>query len=159
VSEAVWELGEGHRRAAHAVLLLLDEALCTCEQWAQGRECHSVIYNERNVLSHGQQQALLKEIGEMRDLLRALQRALGLKGETRTSAGAIFQQVLATRDAVVELKSEHLRGYGELPEGLAQYLDPRLEELVQRLNRLGDIARGTGDGEARPSFQRERDRT
>ena len=138
----MWELGEGHRRAASATLLLLDEALCTCEQWARGRECHSVLYSERNTLSSQQKRDLLAEIQEMRVLLDELRRELALKEETNTAASAIFQQVLATRDAVVELKSKHLRGYGELPRRLPEWLDPRLEDLVLRLNRLTQIARG-----------------
>jgi len=137
----MWELGEGHRRAASATLLLLDEALCTCEQWARGRECHSVLYSERNTLSSQQKRDLLAEIQGMRVLLDEFRREFALKGETRTAANAIFQQVLATRDAVIELKSKHLRGYGELPAGLPQWLDPRVEVLVQRLNGLADIAR------------------
>jgi len=74
-------LGPNHRRGIVAALLLLDRMLCEVEQFAQGREVHSVFYVERNALPADQKAGLLAEIAQMRDMLRDLRAGLGVETE------------------------------------------------------------------------------
>lgn len=40
---------------------------------------------------------------------------------------------------LIEVTSRHLRGYGEVPAELADYLDPRVTELIELTNEIAAI--------------------
>jgi len=136
------ELGENHRRGISTTLTFLDEALCEFEQWAKGREVSSVLYEERNTLSLNQRRKLLAEIAEMRDLLRELRDALELEGATQHAALTVWGRCSSLREHLVELTGSHLRRYGEPTPGLTDYLDPKVEELLRRLDRVSSLVSG-----------------
>ncbi len=46
--------------------------------------------------------------------------------------------------SVAELDGRHLRRYGEVPSGLAQYLYPEVEALNEHLRSIGDIVARKG---------------
>ena len=133
------ELSDNHRRGISTTLSFLDEALCDFEQWARGREGRGVLYQERNTLSAGQREALLVEICEMRAILRELRDALALEGETQYAAQAIWGRSSSLREHLVELEGKHLRRYGTPAAGLAEYLDPKVADLLRRLDRTSSI--------------------
>jgi hypothetical protein len=51
-------------------------------------------------------------------------------------------------ETLVETTSRHLNRYGALPPGLAEYLDPRMETLIQHLDKVARIAGGRPGGKA-----------
>jgi hypothetical protein len=138
------ELSENHRRAISTTLAMLDEMLCGFERWAGGQEMHAVLYNEHNALTPEQSGAIVQEIGNIRGLLRQMQADLHLGGPVVDVAHAIWGYAAGLWPTLVETESQHLRGYGQPPEWLAGYLDPRIEELIEKLSRIGSIALGTG---------------
>jgi hypothetical protein len=133
------QVGPNHRRGISTTLTFLDEALCEFEQWAKGREMRSVLYKERNMLSPQQRRALLAEIGRVRRLLRDLQDSLGLAASTQDAAQAVWGRCSALREHIVELEARHLRRYGKVSPDLAAFLDPRVEQLLDRLDRMSAI--------------------
>ena len=134
-------LGDNHRRGIGTALLLLDRMLCEVEEYARGREARSVLYIERNALSADQKTSLLAEITQMRDLLRELKDGLGLEAETEDVARKIWGQGSTFWEVLVETKSRYLKGYGQPPPQLAEYLDPRIDVLIQHLRNLTDLVR------------------
>jgi len=144
------KLGEFHRRGISTTLTVVDEALCEFEQWAKGRETRSVLHRERNTLSAAQRRALLAQIRDMRAVLRELDHELDLEGAVQDAARAIWAKASALREHVIELESRHLRRYGQPPTGLAEYLDPRVADLVKRLDRIASAVSERSE-EADPS--------
>jgi len=134
-------LGDNHRRGIGTALLLLDRMLCEVEEYARGREARSVLYIERNALSADQKTSLLAEITQMRDLLRELKDGLGLEAETEDVARKIWGQGSTFWEVLVETKSRYLKGYGQPPPQLAEYLDPRIDVLIEHLRNLTDLVR------------------
>ena len=141
------QLGENHRRGIATTLTLLDEALCEFEQWAGGRELRSVLYEERNALSPEQRAKILAEVAQMRERLRKLRDALGLEGSVRDAATAIWGQCSGLWEHLVELEAKHLRRYGELPPGLARYLDPQVAALLLHLRQISRSCSSPSQGE------------
>ena len=133
------ELGANHRRGISTTLAFLDEALGEFEQWARGRETGGALYRERNTLSPAQRKKLLSEIAAMRGVLRELREALALQATTQDAAESIWGRCSALREHLVELTGRHLRRYGTPPPGLAGYLNPKVEELLQRLDRISAV--------------------
>jgi len=132
-------LSDSHKRGIEVTLAVLDEALCEFEDWAGGRERHSVFYSESNNLSPEQRQAIRAEVARMRDLLREL-RDLGLAGRTENAANLIWGKCSVLWVNLQELESKSLTRYGAVPPGLAEILDPKIERLIDHLRHIFNIA-------------------
>ncbi len=138
-------IGEAHRRGIATTLALLDEMLCRFRRWADGYVARGVLYEERGSLGRAQRKAIRGEIAAVRDLLEELRETLCLPVRTQDTRDAVWSQASAYWEAIVELDSRRLRRYGDVPGELAEYLDPKVEELAARLLRIAATA-GRHDG-------------
>jgi len=91
------------------------------ESWAKGREVRSVLYEERNDLSEDQRREILREVEDLRGILRQIGDFLGLW------------------EGLVELEGKYLRRYGEVPPKLAEYMDSQVAALIEGLQRICSI--------------------
>lgn len=124
------QINENFKNRIATTLLLLDEAICEFEQWANGRENKSVLYSERNNLSKDQRQEILLKIGEMQEVLKELQHELGLATKIHSGAQDIWGKCAVLSVNLEELKGKHLVGYGNPPKEMSEYLDPRIDRLI-----------------------------
>jgi len=143
------DLSEAHRRGIRTTLVFVDEALCEIEQWAEGRESRSELYEEENALSAEQRRLLLEELAGMRRVLAELRDALEMEPEHVSAAAAVHALSCSVWPHLVELKGKHLRRYGDVPSEAVAYLNPHVEELIARIKRIADIARGRTPHEPR----------
>ena len=140
------EINENQRRSIASSLALLDEALCLFEEYGRGREVHSVCFEERNRLTARQRKRLLGEIEKLRDEMRQIKEDLGLPRRVEDVGKRIWGHSAGFWEMLAELQSKRLRGYGEVSSDLAEYLDPRAESLLERVQGLSAIAGGTNGG-------------
>jgi len=139
-------LGENHRRAIGTVAFMLDQMLCDFEAYAKGREFHGLLYHERNRLSPKQRQVILDEAGRIRAVLRELQESLGLEPRVEDVSRDIWGRGSMFWASLVETETKYLRGYGATPPGLADYLDPKIETLIEHMETIVRIASGKTPG-------------
>jgi hypothetical protein len=139
-------LGENHRRAIGTVAFMLDQMLCDFEAYARGREVHGLLYHQRNRLSPRQRQAILDEAGRIRAVLKQLQESLGLEPRVEDVSREIRGRGSMFWENLVETGTKHLRRYGATPPGLADYLDPKIEMLIEHLETIVRIASGKMPG-------------
>jgi hypothetical protein len=133
-------LGENHRRAIGTVAFMLDQMLCDFETYARGRELHGLLCHERNRLSPKQRRAILDEAGRIRAVLKELQESLGLEPRLEDVSRDIWARGSMFWESLVETETKYLRRYGETPPGLADYLDPKIETLIEHLETIVRIA-------------------
>jgi len=133
-------ISDNHQRAIVSALLLFDRMLCEVEEYAYGREVRSVLYVERNALSEDQKSKLLAEVSQMRAVLQELKDSLGLDAEIEDVGHKIWAQGSTFWEVLVETKSRYLKGFGQVPPQLTQYLDPRIDVLIQHLRNLTALA-------------------
>ena len=133
-------INESQRRSIATSLALLDEALCLFEEYGKGREVHSVCYEERNRLPAKQRKRLLAEIDGIRAEMRQIKEDLDLPRRIEDVGKRIWGHSAGFWEMLAELESKRLRAYGEVAVNLANYLDPRVEELLQRVQRLSAVA-------------------
>jgi len=136
------DLSESHKRSILTACILLDEMLCEFEEFARGREIRSVFYKEHNRLSPRQRERLLAEIQRVREILCELKEALGLETEPQDVAQRVWGSSSSFWAVLVETESKYLRRYGKMPQGFAQYHDPKVEGLIQHLRNMSRIAGG-----------------
>ena len=138
-------INDSQRRSIATTLALLDEALCLFEEYGRGREIHSVCYEERNRLTAKQRKRLLGEIGKLREEMRQIQEDLDLPRRIEDVGKKIWGHSAGFWEMLAEMESKRLRGYGAVASDLAEYLDPRVERLLQRVQGLSAIAGGSND--------------
>jgi len=140
------QITENHKRGINSALCLLDEMLCEFEQYARGRESHSVFYQEQNMLSAKQKNQLLREIEVMRVLLREVKDTLGLKGKVESVPRKISSHCSSFWEVLVETAGKYLKRYGDVSPELFEFLDPRMEQLIEHLQCLSELTRAPSAG-------------
>jgi len=152
-------ISDNHQRAIVSALLLFDRMLCEVEEYAYGREVRSVLYVERNALSEDQKSKLLAAVSQMRLVLQELKDGLGLETEIEDVGHKIWAQGSTFWEVLVETKSRYLKGFGQVPPQLAQYLDPRIDVLIQHLRNLTALALDGADRAPSGGLPGEQDAT
>jgi hypothetical protein len=120
--------------------------LCDFEAYARGRELHGLLYHERNRLSPRQRQAIMDEAGRIRAVLKELQESLGLAPRVEDVSRDIWARSSMFWEDLVETETKYLRRYGETPPGLADYLDPKIETLIEHIDTIARITGGNAPG-------------
>ncbi len=139
-------MSDNHIRGISTTLSLLDEDLCEFEQWANGHSVTSVLYEVRNTLSAVQRQLIAERVAKMRVILKEVKDALNLEGSVHRVDKMIVGSCAVLWVSLVELESDRLQRYGQLPPGLAQYLDPKVAVLNEDLNQISQIAKQAASG-------------
>jgi hypothetical protein len=138
-------INENQKRSIACSLVLLDETLCLLEDYARGREIHSVLYEECNRLTDRQRKNLLAEIGRVRVLMRQMKGELELPTRVTNVGKRIWGHSAVFQDVVAEMESKTLRGYGQVAPGLAAYLDPKAKMLLDCLQTITSIVGGANE--------------
>jgi hypothetical protein len=147
-------LSDNHRRAIGTTLTLLDERLCEFEQIAHGRETRSVFYQESNDFSAAQRRRLLQEIARARETMREIKDTLALESEAVSLSRRVRGASSILWESLIGTQSRRLRGYGKVPQALADYLDPGIERLVKCAVNIGNITERRKDAPAPDADER-----
>jgi len=134
------KLSDAHRRGITTTLAFLDELLCDVEQWASGREIHSVLYHESNAFTPAQKHAMLSQIEKLRRVLSELAQTLELEPHRNDGSREIWGRCLGFLEHLEELQGKHMQRYGKPPDWLGEYLDPRAEELINGVGKIAQVA-------------------
>jgi hypothetical protein len=133
------DLSENHRRSISTSLHLLDKQLCQWEQRIDSPPTRGVMYQPQDTLSSEQKRELRRRITQLRqDVLRARD-DLKLQPARPTISGLINGEANVLWEMLCELNSISLRGYGEVPEEVAQYVNPLGETLTQQMYEITKI--------------------
>lgn len=127
---------ENHKRTISNTLYLLDEMLCEFDRIANGQEDRAVLYVEKNTLSVAQRSRLRAIVSEMRKVISEIKDVLSLKPEETDLAGKVWASASSFWEVLVETKSKYLRRYGEVPQSLAEFIDPPIEDLIKHLIKI-----------------------
>jgi len=129
-------LSESHRCSIRITLTLLDEALCRFAEWAQGREVRSVLYAQENDLSTKQREGILADVGGIHQILMELRETLALETKPQSVPRAIRASCYILWVNITEITGRYLRGHGEPPKELVEYLDPKLHRILEYLDHI-----------------------
>jgi hypothetical protein len=122
-----------------------------------GHEIRSVLYEIRNTLSDAQRELIAVEVAEMKNILEEVRSNLSLEVTTRYVDKIFLGSCSILWTYLMELEGRRLKKYGEVPPGLAEYLDPQVDTLNERLRSIGEIVARKGHADVGPGekFGRE----
>ena len=131
---------QNHRRRLSAVLSGLDETLALFERMAGGKTYRGPMFREEQSLSPGQRRAVLREVAAIRQVLVEVKAELGLDERAEHTARQVWAQCSVLWESLCELQPRHLRQYSAVPRRLAEYLTPRVDDLIAAVVRIQRIA-------------------
>jgi len=137
-------LSEAHLSRIRITLTLLDEALVKFEEYAQGREVCSIFYCEENTLNSDGRAGILADIAGIRGLMQELKDDLHLKARSEDTAKTMQAHGSILWVDVLEMTGKYLRGFGEPPPELVNYLDPKAHRILQYLDHLKAMLNKSG---------------
>ncbi|MCM8756958.1 MAG: hypothetical protein NC823_00570 [Candidatus Omnitrophica bacterium] len=127
------KVSDNQRRTISTTLIMLDEMLCEFDRIAAGQETRSIMYAEKNSLSAKQKAQLRGIMTTMREIIRQIKERLSLETEEVNLANRIWSSASAFWEVLIETKSERLKGYGTITPSLADFINPKIDELIKHL--------------------------
>ncbi len=104
-----------------------------------------ITFEYVGTFSASNRRALRATLDEILRCLAALRDGLGLRKKRMHLRRAFEARLSRVWETLEESRARQLRGYGNVPEELGAYLDPRVDELLDLTKRLQEILRGEGE--------------
>lgn len=123
------------------------EVIAICKSHEEALACSLDLVEEmlddlEKALGMAVNSAVLNEIKRVRGILCEIKANLRLKSHRATASGIFISRCAKIWETLCDLKSDRLRKYGEPSRNLAEYLDPKIDEMIKSVNKILDIARG-----------------
>ena len=147
-SAATLRISPAHAGALAARMLTLEEDCREIERNLDG--FHGILYEYAGAIPETGKEQIRKILVEVLDQVTTIRSDLGLPKRTVELDKVIESRLSHIWVTLHESKSQSLRGYGVVPEKLKEYLDPRLEGILELLARLREAL-----GEAKTEGERE----
>jgi hypothetical protein len=135
-------LTPAHARALSSHFKTVEEYLRVVASWMDGFE--GIFYGAPAELPEEQRVRARTLIGEVLCGLDRIRQELGMERQQMSSVGVIRAYLSELWVSLVETRSRYLRGYGEVPPELADYLDRRVDELESRVKELRRLVEASG---------------
>ncbi|MGQ9688147.1 MAG: hypothetical protein ACUVXF_05075 [Desulfobaccales bacterium] len=129
-------LSESHKNRVRITLTLVDEALTTFEAWARGREVRAVFYQETNNLDPDCREAMLADIAAIRMIMKEIRDHLVLESRPLDVAKTIRGHCYLLWVDVMEITGKYLRGFGDPPPDVMEFLDPKAHQILRLLDHM-----------------------
>jgi hypothetical protein len=135
------EFTDTHRRKLLVTVSLLDKTLCQFRRWAQGNYESSLLYCEENDLLPEQREAILNISKEISRVINDVKSKFELKVNVQSVRRNIFGSATWLRSILLDLESKRMKGGGDLPSEIAEYLDSTINALVKMIYEISKTVR------------------
>ena len=123
-------LGQPLRHRINSTLCHVDRALCELEWQMESQGIHSVLYQANNTLSEETRAQFRERLRAIREVFTRIKVELGFEPEVQDIGHLIKNRCSFLQVDLLELEPRYLRGYGEPPAWLSEYLAPLMQELI-----------------------------
>jgi hypothetical protein len=137
--DSVRFLNPYQRRSLAITLSVLEEMLYEIERTLSNGGYSGVLFELRDDLPSEVKGEVLKRISLVREKIGSMAEEFALE-KRKNEASRDFMGKLAYAWEILEgAKARHQRGYGEVAEGLAEALDPQLDDVLFLMNQMQDL--------------------
>jgi hypothetical protein len=140
--ESVRLLNPDQRRSLAITLSVLEEMLYEIERTLSGGGYSGVLFELRDDLPSQVKGEILKRISLVREKIGSMAEEFALE-KRKNEASRDFMGKLAYAWEILEgTKARHQRGHGAVAEGLAETLDPQLDDILFLVNQMQNLVTG-----------------
>lgn len=132
-------LSEPYQRTLSSALSVVEEMLSEIDDLLKAQHIGAIFTHVVNTLDNEHQQFIAREVESMRRKLQDIKMTLGLNSITVSNARLISSRCGKIWELLCDLEARRLRGYGDPPDGLADYLDCRIHDLIRSMGRIAEL--------------------
>ena len=135
-----FQLSEPYCRVLSSALSIIEEMLFELDDLLECQRIGSIFTDVVNTLDSEHRQLIYEEVESMRHKLRNIKTTLDLKSTTVNNTALISSRCGKIWEILCDLETKRLRRYGEPPDGLSDYLDCRIRELISSIERVTKLS-------------------
>jgi len=132
-------LNGNHKRALVAALGEVEEQLMFLKQLLLKTRGERLFVHLTDDFTQDQKEELIAKIECLMDRLISLKNVFGLKASERVLRWIARASAVYLSIQLEEIKSDRLKGYGDVPTEAKGILDPALNEMISILRQVGSI--------------------
>ena len=129
-------LPDAHRRRISVSVHYLEKMAVLLEGLLRRDSPSMVTEDIEESFTEEQRSKMLVVLGEIRSGINDMVRTFNLEPAKRSESQIVLAQVTHLWTILIDSQSKTMRGFGELPEGVALALDPRVGKLIELLDEL-----------------------
>lgn len=115
--------------------------MCEVERNMSYGGCRGILFEVSDDLPKQTGDEILKRIAAIREKIVVAAGAFDLEKRCKEASRDTIGKVSYCWEILEGAKARHLRGYGEVAEGLAEVLDPQLDEIIALVDQIHQLAK------------------
>lgn len=134
------EIPRNHKARLSVSMQVLEDTISDVEGIIRSTNQEKAMTETVNNLSHWEKALILKRIGEIKGLINHIAQNLDLEKRKEETRSRILGAMTIQQVNLEEIKSNRLRGYGEVPDELRGFLDPQIDRMMNLIDAICKIA-------------------
>jgi len=132
-------LSEPYVRAITSALSIIEEMLNEMEALITSKGIPSLFTEIKNTLSADAKKRAFAKISEMKARISNIKETLTLPETSIRNTTLILSRNGKIWELLCDLQTKRLKSYGKTPEGLVDFLDPIIAELISATEEIPEI--------------------
>jgi hypothetical protein len=137
------EISPNHQRVIGVGLYLLEKSLERIEDALITVDKERITYKVNDHLDDEVRNSVLQDIEQMRKIIRDLKDELNLQTQEESVVRRVRGEAAHIWEALSDMRSSGLDRYGKTPKELADFWDPKVEELIEMSLRIEAKSKGS----------------
>ena len=136
----VMEISRNHKARLAVSMQVLEDSISDVEELIKSTNRRKIMTEAVDNLSSWEKVLILKRIESIKELINHIVQELNLERRREETTSRILGSMTIQWVNLEEIKSKRLRGYGEVPDELREFLDPRVDKIMSLVNEICKIA-------------------
>jgi hypothetical protein len=125
------EINQNHMRVMTVSLYTLEKSIERIEGILTTNHKNRITYEVSDPLDAEVQDALLQDLGRMRNIIGSLKEKLNLKPRKESMTRNLWVEAINIWEALREMGNDDLDRYGKTPKELSDVWTPKVKELIE----------------------------
>jgi len=126
---------ESYRNALSSQLGVIEELLNEIESVLKEEENFLFLKIERKIKKE-KRKKIEEKIEELKKIISDMKREFNLKEDVLTDVAVISSRTSKIWEILCDMKTEKMKRYGKIPDGLSDILDPLINRMIKLTERI-----------------------
>jgi len=129
------KIPESYRNALSSQLAVIEELLNEIESVLKEEENFLFLKIERKIKKEDRKK-INERIKELKKIISVMKRKFNLKEDVLTDIAVISSRTSKIWEILCDMKTEKMKRYGKIPDGLSDVLDPLIDRMIKLTERI-----------------------
>jgi len=129
------KIPESYRNALSSQLAVIEELLNEIESVLKDKENFLFLKIERKIKKEDRKK-INERIKELKKIIAVMKRKFNLKEDVLTDIAVISSRTSKIWEILCDMKTEKMKRYGKIPDGLSDVLDPLIDRMIKLTERI-----------------------